>query len=183
MSEELEKPNSKEEPLEEEKLLENKEEVSVMQQLKEAQAEAIQGKEHYFRALADLENFRRRVAREKEELRKFATQDLMQSLLPVLDNLQIGLNSARNHSQANCSVIEGFQLVAEQMKSLLQEYGLQEINPKEAFDPSFHDCVAHETSTEIPEGHIIKVMRVGYKLQDRLLRPASVVVSSGSEQS
>lgn len=145
---------------------------SVEEELEKAQS-------LYLRARADLENYRKRASREKMEFAKFANAQLIESFLPVLDNLKLGLESAKNHPEA-AAVTQGFEMVGQQLWQVLSEEGLKEVSPEgEDFDPNFHDCVTHETSEDVEEGKVLKVVRVGYMLNDKLLRPASVTVSSG----
>lgn len=136
-------------------------------------------KDHYARALADLDNYRRRVVREKEDLRKFATQGLLEDLIPILDNLGIGLAAAEKHPEAK-PVTDGFKMVADQIKAALEQHGLREINPVgEAFDPHNHESVSQTPHDTVPDHHVAAVLRIGYRLHDRLVRPATVVVSTG----
>ena len=144
-----------------------------------AKREAAANYDRYLRAVADLENFRRRATREKEELRQFATVNLLQGILPVLDNLQLGLEAARQQSDA-ATIANGVAMVLEQFKSVLGHHGLKEVNPVgQKFDPHRHESISHQPSREVPEEHVLQVVRTGYTLHGRLLRPASVVVSSG----
>ena len=144
-----------------------------------AKREAAANYDRYLRAVADLENFRRRATREKEELRQFATVNLLQGILPVLDNLQLGLEAARQQTDA-ATIANGVAMVLEQFKSVLGHHGLKEVNPVgQKFDPHRHESISHQPSREVPEEHVLQVVRTGYTLHGRLLRPASVVVSSG----
>jgi molecular chaperone GrpE len=155
---------------------------SLEEQLAAAKKEAAGNYDHYVRAIADLENFRRRVAREKEELRQFASASLLQNLLPVLDNLQLGVAAARQQTDTK-TVVDGVTMVLEQLKGVLSSHGLKEVNPVgQRFDPHQHESISHQPSPEVPDEHVLKVVRVGYSLNGRLLRPASVVVSSGPEK-
>jgi molecular chaperone GrpE len=103
----------------------------------------------------------------------------MEDVIPVLDNLALGLAAARQQTDVK-SIVDGVGLVLEQLKSTLARHALKEINPVgEAFDPNLHDCISHQPSAEIAEEKVSQVVRLGYTLNGRLLRPASVVVSSG----
>jgi molecular chaperone GrpE len=151
----------------------------IEEPLAAAKREAAVNYDRYLRAVADLENFRRRAAREKDELRKFATVDLLQGMLPVLDNLQLGLAAARQQTDT-VSIANGVAMVLEQFKTVLEHHGLKEVNPVgQKFDPHRHESISHQPSPKVPEGHVLQVVRVGYTLHGRLLRPASVVLSSG----
>ncbi|HVU37442.1 MAG TPA: nucleotide exchange factor GrpE [Opitutales bacterium] len=154
--------------------------ATLLAQIDAAQAEAAKFKDHYLRAMADLDNFRRRAARDKEDTRRLAAAALIEDLLPALDNLRLGLQAAlQAHPEAK-AVIDGIKLVSDQLRGVLSQHGLKEIDPAgQPFDPKFHESVAQQPSDEIPEGHVLQVLRPGYLLNERLLRAASVVVSSG----
>ncbi|HUJ45213.1 MAG TPA: nucleotide exchange factor GrpE [Opitutaceae bacterium] len=152
---------------------------SVEEQLAVAKQEAAGNYDRYLRAVADLENFRRRALREKDELRQFAAVNLLQHLLPVLDNLQLGLAAARQEADAK-SVSDGVAMVLEQFKGVLGRSGLKALDPMgQKFDPHVHEALSHQPSAEVPEEHVLRVVRSGYTFHGRLLRPASVIVSSG----
>jgi molecular chaperone GrpE len=152
----------------------------LLAQLEAAQAEAAKFKDQYVRSLADLDNFRRRAARDKEDTRRTAAASLLEDLLPAIDNMRLGLQSAlQAHPEAK-AVIDGIKLVSDQLRSVLGQHGLKEIDPAgQPFDPKFHESVAQQPSDQVAEGHVLQVLRPGYLLNDRLLRAASVVVSSG----
>jgi molecular chaperone GrpE len=151
----------------------------LLKKLDEATAEISEQKERYLRTVADLENYRKRALREKEEVRRQANCGLMEDLLPVLDNFRLGLKSAESH-EGGAVFAEGFRMILGQMDSALRQNGLEEINPhKGPFDPNFHEAVAHVPHEEVADGGIIEVHRIGYKLHERLLRPAAVLISSG----
>lgn len=153
---------------------------ALLQKLDEATGEINAQKERYLRTVADLENYRKRAVREKEEARKQAACSLLEDLLPVLDHFQLGLKSAEEH-EGGKAFAEGFRMILKQMEAALKQNGLEEINPENgAFDPNFHESIAHLPHESIEDGHIIEVHRVGFRLNERLLRPAQVVVSSGA---
>lgn len=155
------------------------EKTELLKKIETLEAEVETYKDRYYRALADTENFRKRSIREKEELRKYASIGLIEALLPIFDNFQLGLSAAQQHPEAQ-SITQGFTFVADQLKSTLSQNGIKEINPiGEIFDPNHHECVSHQSHETIEEGQIISVTRSGYLIHDRLVRPASVVVSSG----
>jgi molecular chaperone GrpE len=156
----------------------------LQQQLEALTALAEENRNQHLRAVADLENYRRRSIREREELRQFAMSNLMEELLPILDNLGLGIASARTQTDSN-AVADGVSMVLDQFKGVLNRNGLVEINPKpgDEFDPHQHESMAHQPSDEIPAEAISEVIRVGYSLNGRLLRAASVVLSSGPAES
>ncbi|MEI7566466.1 MAG: nucleotide exchange factor GrpE [Opitutaceae bacterium] len=154
--------------------------VKLEEQLIAAKQEAAASYDRFTRTAADLENFRKRTIREKDELRQFATAGLMEDVIPILDNLGLGLAAARQQAEGK-SIVDGLVLVLEQLKSTLARHGLKEINPAgQKFDPHFHECISHQPSAEYAEELVMQVVRLGFSLNGRLLRPASVVVSSGA---
>jgi len=130
------------------------------------------------RSQADFENFKKRAAREKEDAVKYANSSLLQRLVSILDNFELGLAAAKAEGEQS-PVYSGMVLVQKQLNDLLEEHGLQPIEAEgKKFDPNLHEAIAHEPS-ESPEGTVIRQARRGYRFKDRLLRPARVVVSSG----
>jgi len=145
-----------------------------------AKAEAAANYDKFMRAAADLENFRRRVVREKEELRLFAASRVLEDLLPVLDNLALALAAAKQPGADVKALTGGVDMVLAQLKAALTSHGLKEINPAGAtFDANLHESIAAQPSADVPEGSVVNVVRPGFSLNGRLLRPAAVVVSSG----
>jgi len=149
--------------------------------LKDLAARADENWDKYLRAAAELDNYRKRVAREKEELARFTSERVVAALLPVLDNLERALAAAQEHEAGNAALLDGLQQVQTQFRRTLEEFGLKEVvaNAGHPFDPNIHEAVGHIESAEHPEGHVIEQLQRGYKLADRLLRPARVVVSKG----
>jgi len=146
-----------------------------------AKAEAVAIHDRYLRAVADHENFRKRVAREKDELRQYAASRVLEDLLPVLDNLGLGLAAAEQPNASVKTLCEGVAMVQTQLKAALEQHGLKEINPAgQPFDAHQHEALSQAPSAQVAEGDVLQVVRVGYSLNGRLLRAASVVVSSGA---
>ncbi len=142
------------------------------------EAEANKWKELSLRTAAEMDNLRKRTAREREEAIRYANQRLLEELLPVIDNFEMGMQAA---SQDTSSMIYiGMDMVRKQLNEFLSNQGVTEISTTGQFDPNLHDAVSQEPS-EQAEGEIIRTARRGYKLRDRLLRPASVVVSTNQE--
>ncbi|HTB62513.1 MAG TPA: nucleotide exchange factor GrpE [Opitutales bacterium] len=155
---------------------------ALLAQLDAALADSAKYKEQVLRSMADLDNFRRRSARDMEETRRTAAASLIGDLVPALDNLRLGLQSAQQAHPEALAVIDGIKLIADQLRNVLAQHGLKEIDPLgQPFDAKFHESVAQQSSDKVPEGHVLQVFRPGYVLNDRLLRAASVVVSSGPE--
>ena len=132
------------------------------------------------RSQADFENYKKRSAREKEEAVKYANSALLERLMPVVDNFELGLDAARGEGETS-PVFSGMSMVLKQLMDFLTEQGLQPIDATgQKFDPNLHEAIAHEPSDQFPEGIVTRQTRRGYRMKDRLLRPSSVVVSSGS---
>lgn len=149
-------------------------------ELAAAKAEAEAARERHLRAVADLENYRKRALREKDELRAYAASRVIEELLPVLDNLGLALTAAKAPNAELSALVGGIDMVANQFRTALEGQGLKVIAPAgEAFDPNQHEAMAQQPSAEVPEGHVMQLIRVGYSLNGRLLRPASVIVSGG----
>ena len=149
-------------------------------QLAVAKAEAAANLDRCMRAMADLENFRRRTVREKDELRSTVTGRVFEDIFPVLDNLALALAAAKQSGVDVKSLIGGVEMVLAQLKSALASHGLKEIVPVgQPFDPHQHEAISHQPNAGVKEEHVLTVIRTGYSLNGRLLRPASVVVSSG----
>jgi molecular chaperone GrpE len=140
--------------------------------------EVAQWKDAALRAAAELDNYRKRMAREMQEAARYANAGLLESLLPVLDNFDYGLQAAVQEG-GNPKLLEGLHMVLRQIQSFLRDHGVEEIEASGVFDPNLHDAMMQQASEAVPEGSIIAQTRRGYRLRERLLRPASVILSSG----
>ena len=131
------------------------------------------------RSQADFENYKKRCAREKDEAVKYANRDLLERLVVIVDNFELGLAAAREQGEES-PIYSGMSVVLKQLNDFLAENGLQPIEAVgEKFDPNQHEAIAHEPSAEVPEETVLRQVRRGYRFKDRLLRPTTVVVSSG----
>jgi molecular chaperone GrpE len=131
------------------------------------------------RTAADFDNFRKRAAREKEDAIRYANTSLLEDLLPVLDNFELGLDAARSAPDAG-AILQGLDMVSRQFRDFLASAGVEEIATDGAeFDPNLMEALGHEPDGRVPEGRVLRRARRGYKLRDRLLRPAGVFVSKG----
>lgn len=140
-------------------------------------AKAEENWDRYVRAVAELDNYRKRVARERTELVQQANERLIRDLLPVLDNFEAALASATTAEQFE-SFKTGVGLILAQLRQVLGAAGVQEIDARgQHFDPAQHEALAHQDSSEVPDGHVLQQVRKGYRLNGRLLRPASVIVA------
>ena len=150
-----------------------------LQDLKDKSAKSQQWSEQLLRTTADFENYKKRALRERQDAAKYANESLLQRLVPVLDNFDSAMSAATAGPGANAQALQaGVTMIHQQFKAALAEAGLEEIDATlKPFDPNFHEAVAQEESAAVAEGHVLRQMRKGYKLRDRLLRPATVVVA------
>lgn len=147
--------------------------------LAELEAEVARLRDALLRTQADQQNQARRHQRELADLRKFAATPVLEDILPALDSLRIGLESSSQQASA-AAVATGFALAVQQLRSALGSHGLVEIDALgKAFDPERHEALSQEASPTVPEGSVVRVLRSGWMLNDRLLRPAGVTVSTG----
>lgn len=131
------------------------------------------------RTQADFENYKKRAARERDEGIKYANRSLLERLVPIVDNFELGLSAAREEGERS-PIYSGMSMVLKQLTDFLAANGLEPIDAVgKQFDPNLHEAIGHEPSNRVPEGRVIRQTRRGYRLKDRLLRPAAVVVSSG----
>ncbi len=142
-------------------------------QLNEALAEVDRWKAQAYRKAADLENARKRFQREQSELRKFGTENLLKDLLPVLDNL----DRAMEHTGDN-TILDGVRMVLKQMTQVLANYGAKPFDALDkAFDPQLHEAMTMVERDDVEPNTVVQVFQRGWKLHDRLVRPAMVIVS------
>lgn len=155
------------------------ESASAVTRIAELEAEVARLRDAALRAQADQQNQGRRHQRDLADLRKFAASPVLEDILPALDSLRIGLESASQQATAS-AVAAGFTLAVQQLRSALGGHGLVEIDALgKPFDPSQHEALSQEASAAVPEGNVVRVLRSGWMLNDRLLRPAGVTVSTG----
>lgn len=141
-------------------------------------AQLAEVQERYVRLYADFENFKKRAARERDEVRRATTESVLGRLLPVLDTFEMAMQAA---SQANTnleSLRAGVAMIQGQLRNTVADYGVEEIDAVgKPFDPSLHEALSQQETTETPDGHVLSQNRKGYRMKDRLLRPAAVVVA------
>ena len=158
-------------------------ELSLEEQLAEAKALADENYKNYLRAVADLDTYRRRVIREKDDLRQYAVSGLLESILPIYDNMGLGLMSAEQAVDPNV-VSEGIRMVITQFQTVLGENGIEEISPVkgDAYDHNLHEAVQTQPSDEVEAGAVLQLVRRGFSLNGRLIRPATVIVSGEASE-
>jgi molecular chaperone GrpE len=127
------------------------------------------------RVQADFENYRKRAVRDQERLVAHAHERLVRELLPILDDLERALCAAEKHEEAK--LIEGVKLVEKSLRSALRKEGLVEIETNGAFDPHVHEALLTQPSADAEPGSVLEVVQRGYRLGDRIVRPARVIVA------
>jgi molecular chaperone GrpE len=149
--------------------------------IEEAQKDAAHWKDLAARNQAELDNYRKRMAREKSDAIKFANASLLSELLPVIDSFQMGLSAAINEDPDSI-ISKGMEMVQKQLEEFLTSQGAVLISSVgQEFDPNLHEAISQESSDEVPNGHVISEIRKGFTLNDRLLRAANVIVSKGPQ--
>ncbi|GIU09633.1 MULTISPECIES: nucleotide exchange factor GrpE [Shewanella] len=148
--------------------------------LQEAQSTVDSQKDSVIRAAAEVDNIRRRAAIDVEKARKFALEKFANELLPVLDNMERALQGTDAEAEATKAIYEGVELTAKSFVSAVEKFGLTQVDPQgEAFNPELHQAIGMQPSTDFPANTVMMVMQKGYTLNERLLRPAMVMVSQG----
>lgn len=152
--------------------------AAVQQELAEALAEKQKNWDLYLRERAELENFRKRMQREKEDLVRFANENLLREVLTVVDNLERAIDHARGSEETVQGLMEGVEMTLSQCRKLLEKFGVTPVAAVgEPFDPTWHEAMGQLESAEHPPNTVLQEMQKGYLLNDRLLRPALVLVS------
>jgi molecular chaperone GrpE len=146
-------------------------------ELEQARATATENWDRYLRTAAELENVRKRAARDVENAHRFALERFSKQLLAVRDSLEMGLAAA---DSANVeSLLEGSEATLKILGTTMQQFGIEEVDPAgEPFDPEFHEAISMQPSDDVEPGSVVTVVQKGYSLNGRLLRPAMVIVAS-----
>lgn len=153
----------------------------LQQQLAEAEAKAKEHWDQLLRVKAEQENLRRRHEREVENAHKYALERFVQDLLPVIDSLEMGAEAAAGEGATLEKVREGTELTLKMLLSTIERFGIQAVHPEgEPFNPEYHQAMSMLESPEHAANTVMNVMQKGYTLNERLIRPAMVVVSKGS---
>jgi len=143
-----------------------------------SQAEVQKNWDLYLRSRADLENYRKRAQREKEDLSRFANENLLREILPVMDNLERALEHARQGEGSSDGLLQGVEMTLGQFQRVLEKFGVIPVAAAgEAFDPARHEALGQVESAEHPPNTVVQELQKGYLLNDRLLRPAMVMVA------
>ncbi|MDY6849379.1 MAG: nucleotide exchange factor GrpE [Thermodesulfobacteriota bacterium] len=151
---------------------------AVERELEQAREEAQRNHDQYLRVAADLENFRKRAQREKEELSKFANERILREILPVVDNLERAVEHARQENSSGEGLLEGVEMTLTQFGKVLEKFGVTPVSSiGEPFDPARHEAVGQLETAEHAPNVVAQELQKGYLLHERLLRPAMVLVA------
>ncbi|MDY6992440.1 MAG: nucleotide exchange factor GrpE, partial [Pseudomonadota bacterium] len=155
---------------------------ALMQQLEQAKQEAKTHWETILRKQAEYENLQKRASRDVEQARKYALEKFATALLAVKDSMELGLEAAAKPETQKEVLQEGMDLTLKMFADTLDKFDIEEINPQgEKFDPQWHEAMALQPDPYAEEGTVLHVHQKGYQLNDRLLRPARVIVSKKTE--
>jgi molecular chaperone GrpE len=157
-------------------------ELQVLQErLTVAEAESKAKYDQLLRLAAEFENYKKRLARETEDFRKYANESLLRELLTVVDNLERAIDSVNGNSDSSACVLEGVRMTLQEILKILDKFGVKPVESMgKPFDPVFHQAILQEEAITQPENTVLKEMQRGYTIHDRLLRPAMVVVSKAA---
>lgn len=151
--------------------------------LESARMEAKDVYDRLLRVSAEFDNYKKRTSREMESFRKYANENLVADLLPVVDNLERAIESTEGQSEAESGILEGVRMTRREILKVLEKYGVSPIESVgQPFNPEYHEAVAQEPSADHPENTVLREFHKGYLLHDRLVRPAMVVVSKASSE-
>jgi len=161
---------------------EDKEIEELKKKLEEKEKEAKENYERLLRTAADFENYKKRAAREKEDWTKFANEDLIRAILPFIDNLERAVNHAQKIADTGV-LVEGVQLTIQQLLQALSKFGLSSFESVgKPFDPAMHEAMLVVETDKHEPNQVVEEFQKGYRLNDRLLRPATVSVSKPPEK-
>jgi molecular chaperone GrpE len=163
-----------------EKPVEEMTKQELLQKLKDAEEKSQENYDRYMRAYAEMDNVKKRGAKEREELAKFANESLIKELLPVIDSLDKALDHGREDANL-AELIKGIEMTRKGMMDTLEKAGLTEVEAVgKPFDPNFHEAISKQQDDTLPPNHVSMEMQKGYVLNGRLIRPSMVVISEGA---
>jgi len=147
-------------------------------ELRTAASRGVEAQDRYVRLYADFENYKKRSQRERDDARRAAIEGAISRMLPAVDNFEMAMAAAQQPGTTIETLVAGVAMIQNQLRGILEEMGVEEIIAVgQAFDPSIHEAVSQQESADVPEGHVLIQIRKGYRCRDRLLRPATVIVS------
>lgn len=157
-------------------------ENDIQDKLEAAQKELKEAQDRVLRVSAEFENYKKRSAREMASHRKYANETLIKALLPVVDNLELAIQSAKENGKAEDGLLQGIEMTRKEILKVFEKFGVTPVEAEgKPFDPSVHEAAMQEASETFPENTVIREFQKGYMIQERLLRPSMVVVSKGEE--
>jgi len=152
----------------------------LLEKLKEVEQRSQENYDLYMRAYAEMENIKKRGAKEREDLAKFANESLIREILPVIDSLEKALIHAGDSTNPS-GLAEGIEMTLKGLMGALEKAGLKTVEAMgKPFDPQFHEAISQQPDDTVPPKHVIMEMQKGYVLNGRLMRPAIVVISQGN---
>ena len=151
---------------------------SMMKDLEKAQQDAADARDKLIRSHADIENLRRRHQRELENAHKYSIDKFASELLGVMDSLELGIQAARAEDANMEKIVEGSELTLKMFLQMFEKFSIEPVNPEgQKFDPEVHQAMSMQPVEGVEANQVVAVMQKGYKIADRLLRPAMVMVS------
>lgn len=155
----------------------------LVARLEAAEAKAAENWDQFVRAKAEIENLRRRAERDLENAHKYALDRLAQELLPVIDSMELGLAAVAGEGATVEKLQEGTELTLKMFLSALEKFGISQVNPEgERFNPEYHQAMTTQPASNVEPNTVLNVFQKGYLLNERLIRPAMVVVSASEDQ-
>ena len=153
--------------------------------LTEQAEKASENWDRFLRLNAEFDNYKKRAARDRLEAIKYANESVLESLIPTLDNFEMAMMAVDSATADSIeSLKQGISMVHKQLRDAIKESGMEEIDAaNQTFDPAWHEAVSQQESDEVAEGQVIQQVRKGYKLKDRLIRPANVIVAKAKTTS
>jgi len=151
----------------------------LAERLREAERRADEHWQQVLRARAELENLQKRSAKEVENAQKYALERFVSELLPIKDSMELGLSAARDQNADIAKVREGIELTLKLFRTAMEKFGIQEVEPARgaAFDPQYHEAMSTQEVEDVESGQVVMVVQKGYLLNERLVRPAMVIVA------
>ncbi len=151
--------------------------------IKSLEEEAKETYDRFLRVSAEFENYKKRSAREMSEFKKFANESLIKELLLVVDNMERAINSSKDEGNSNNGLVEGIDMTLKELLKIFEKFGVKQVESMgKPFDPNFHQAVMQQENDEHPNNTVINELQKGYIINERLLRPAMVVVSMAKEK-
>ena len=151
--------------------------------IKSLEKEAKETYDRFLRVSAEFENYKKRSAREMSEFKKFANESLIKELLLVVDNMERATNSSKDEGNSNNGLVEGIDMTLKELLKIFEKFSVKQVESLgKPFDPNFHQAVMQEETDEHPHNTVINELQKGYIINERLLRPATVVVSMSKEK-